>query len=103
MSGGEAAGGHRSAVGWITVRIPNGGVACVCWLMGGLEVARPGGEAAAKCRIMGKLEFTTTEGQAAGGRRSVKERRVAEMPGGEAICRFWLVGGRKLECLVLRL
>ena len=43
--------------GWI-IKLPEGGVACGCWLMGGLQVVRPGGEATAKWWVMGKLEFT---------------------------------------------
>ena len=60
------------------------------------EVVRPDGEAAAKCRVIGNLEFTMSDGEAAGGRRSVKEGRVAEMAGVEVIGKFREKSGLKL-------
>ena len=48
-SGGEAAGGRRSVVGGIEVKMPRGEVAWGCWLFGGIEIEQIGGEAADKC------------------------------------------------------
>ena len=48
-SGGEAAGGRRSVVGGIEVKMPRGEVTRGCWLFGGIEIEHIGGEAAAKC------------------------------------------------------
>ena len=75
-SGGEAAGGRRSVVGGIKVKMPRGEVAWGCWLFGGIEIQQIGGEAAAKCWVKGRLEFRMPDGEDTSWLCPVTEGRV---------------------------
>ena len=67
-SGGEAAGGRRSVVGGIEVKMPSREVAWGPRLLSWLEAVQFGGEAAANCWAMGRLELTVPDGKAASAR-----------------------------------